>query len=414
MATRVWVAAGGTTPQVDSVTPATVAAGNDFTVTVNGKSVTFRATAGTVANVATGLAAAIAASTEPEFQELTATDNITNVLITGPTDGTPFTLTASAAVGTGGGAPTNTRAAVTAPASPNFWSVAANWSGGTVPVSTDDVRFDGTSTVDCKYGLDQNAVTLASLSVSPDYTGSIGLPARNDSGYQEYRDSYLKIGATAVTIGGAESGGSGRIKLNTGTVQTSVAVLSTGTSGAEPSAFMFKGTHASNTVNVGAGSVGLAALAGEVATVATLRVGAGGGQGTPDVVGGSGLTLTTLIQDGGSVTLNAGLTTATLIDGILTVMAGGITTANVDGGTFYYEGVGTIGTLNVSAGGTADFTRDPRTRTVTNCTVNTGAKLVNTFMTAAFTNPVTLNRCALSDVEIDFGTHLSLTVAAGP
>jgi trimeric autotransporter adhesin len=411
VATRIWTGGATSTPQVDSLTPASVGIGNSFSAVINGKTVTFVATAATVANVTAGLSAAMAASTEPEFRQVTAVDNTTNILVTGPDTGTPFTLTASAS----GGTATLTRAAVTAPVSPNDWATAANWTGAAVPVTGDAVIFDGTSTVDCLYGLDQNAVTLASLAVANAYTGNLGLPARNDAGYSEYRETYLKIGVTAVTIGGGGGGGSGRVKLNTGTVQTSIAVLSTGTgSGGEPAAFLFKGTHASNAVNVGAGSVGLAALAGEVATVLTLRVGAGTGGGTPNVVGGAGLTLTTLIQDGGDVTLNAGLTTATLIDGTLAVFAGNVTTANVDGGTFYYEGVGTITTLNISAGGTADFTRDPRPRTVTTCTIQSNAKMVNTFMTAAFTNPVVLNRCATKDCDLDFGTHLSLTVAPGP
>jgi hypothetical protein len=415
MSTRVWIAAATTTPQVDSVTPASVGIGNDFTVSVNGKTATYRATAATVANVTAGLAAAIGASTEPEIQELTAVDNTTNILVTGPDDGRPFTLTATAAVGAGAGSPTNTRGAVTAPVSVHDFGAAANWSGGAVPVTADDVIYDGTSTVDCLYGMNQSGVTLASLTIAANYTGNIGLPARNDAGYSEYREQYLRIGATVATVGSGDGSGSGRVKLNTGSVQTALSVLSTGgASGSEPAALLFKGTHASNVVNVGAGSVGIAALASEVATVATLRVGAGSGQGTPAVVCGPGVTLTTLVQDGGSVTLNAAVTTATLIDGTLTSFAGNVTTANIDGGTFFYEGTGTIGTLNVSAGGTADFTRDPRPRTVTNCTVQTNATLRNTFMTAAFTNPVVVNRAALTDVTIDFGTHLSLTVAPGP
>lgn len=406
MATRVWLGAAQVTAQVDSVTPANVNIGNTFTVTVNNKEVTFTATAATVANVTAGLSAAItaAAATDPEFAELTATDNTTNILVTGPSDGTPFTLTASAT----GGTATNTRAAVTTPSSPNDWGLADNWSGGAVPITGDDVIVPA-NRPDVLYGLAQSGVTLASLDVA----GNIGLPDRNARGYSEYRATYLAVSATALRVRGGN-----RVRINTGSNATGVVVYDTGTPlDQDGRAFLWKGAHATNTVDVVAGSVGLADLAGETATVATLRVGADSDGRAPDVRGGPGLTLTTLSQAGGVVVLQAGLTTVTKTAGALTIIgpAGtNVTTVNNDGGDFIYQAVGTIGTLRVSDGGLADFSRDPRARNVTDTTVYAGAELRDPFRTVTWTNPIVLHRCGLEDVTIDLGTHITLAVAAGP
>lgn len=87
--------------QVTKVTPANVEIGDTFTLTCNRKSVSFIATAATVANVVAGLVAAInaARTSVPEWAEMTpsagtdADDNVTHLVLTGLEDGTPFTVT---------------------------------------------------------------------------------------------------------------------------------------------------------------------------------------------------------------------------------------------------------------------------------------------------------------------------------
>ena len=64
----------------------------------------------------------------------------------------------------------------------------------------------GTST-SILYGLSQSAVTLTLLQIDASFTGTIGNPNYNPSGYYEYRPTYLAIGATTTTIG--ENGGAG-------------------------------------------------------------------------------------------------------------------------------------------------------------------------------------------------------------
>jgi hypothetical protein len=411
--TRIWLGAAQATAQVNTITPANVGIGNVFTVTINGKSVSFTATAATVANVTAGLAAALEASTEPEFSEITWTDSTTHVTATGLADGAPFTQTSTA---TGGTATLTTLTTVNA-SSPNHWSVAANWSGAAVPASTDTVIVSGDKP-DILYGLAQSAVTLASLTVGASYSGAIGLPDRNLSGggYNEYRPTYLAISATAVSIGGGFGQGSGRIKLDTGTAVTTVNVQATGAP-AEPGveAFLWKGSNTANVLNVVSGSVGVAVLPAEVAEVVTLRIGGGTDAARPQVRLGTGVTLTNVTMEGGDVLTGSGAGTITKIDGVLTVTdTAAVTTLHNDGGTLYWQSSGTITTLNTGNDGVSDFSRDLRPRTVTNSNLHAGGTINDPMRTVTWTNGVVLVRCNHTEVTLNLGTHITTTVAAGP
>lgn len=250
------------------------------------------------------------------------------------------------------------------------WSVSTNWLEGVVPASTDTVFFKNNA-VSVTTGLAQSAVTLASLTIDSTYTGTIG------SG-----STYLAIGATAITIGGASGSstsgnGSGRILLNLGTVQFTATVLSTsGTSsdsGLEPVRLL--GTNASNKLYVLGGRVGVATtVTTEISTLTEWNV-----SGTGAVLNlGSGCTLTTGNQTGSSaVTVNSALTTLTQsVGGTTTTLGTGtITTANI-GGTIISSSTGTITTLNLYANATGDFTGNIAARTVTTLNQYAGAKLM--------------------------------------
>ncbi len=370
--------------------------------------------------------------TIPQMAELVATSSAAVVTFTARTAGVPHTMS-FAATTAGDGTATGAHA-ITA-TGPNYWDNVDNWAALAVPGAADDVRID--RPVSILYGIDQNAVTLTSLTIGERFTSAayIGLPFRNANGYEEYREPYLKISATTVTCRGS----SGRIKLNVGTAQTAVDIFSTGTAAETGrAAFQFLGTHASNVVNVFGGSVSIADNDGEAAAVVTLRqtggtvsCGAGatlttvskqggtltvrsatttltnnagalniyGGthalvhhmvntltgegtatittlrQGGGTVVTGPNVTLTTVDKFAGTLTAAAGIGTLTS-QGTTTVQSGNITTANIEGGTFNYQGVGTIGTLNP-----------------TNCTINfngtTAGCTVTTWGTPG--RPVTIN-----------------------
>jgi hypothetical protein len=403
----------------------TWAAGDTATLTINGKDLVVTiGTLVTTAQVATTIkeawesgsftdtTASVSPSgggtSIPEMSELTATVSGSTVIFTADTAGVPHTISATeSTAGTG----TASIAHTTTATGPNYWDNSDNWDGGSVPVSTDTVYID--RPVSILYGLDQNAVTLAALEISPRFTASayIGLPSRNANGYDEYREEYLKISVTAFTT----FSNSGRIKLNFGTAQNTSHVYSTGsTAETDRSALQILGTHASNAINVYGGDVGIARNTGDVSTYATVKqtggtlefgsgvtltnvtntggtlvvasstttllheagtlVVRGGTQtaltaltgtvtltgstavttlrvGTATVDAGINVTFTTIDSAEGTLTIQSGLTTLTSDGGTVTVTSGSITTANINGGTFAYKGTGTIGTLNIRPAG---------------------------------------------------------------
>lgn len=408
MATRVWEGGAPAVKQESRATPANVEVGDIFTLTINGRDVDFTATAATVANVTAGLTAAWNAAGAPaEHQEITATDQTTYVELLGDTAGVPFTVTGSAVNGGATDDQTLTVTNPTAATGPNHWDNASNWSGDTVPVSTDDVIVEN-SDIPILYGLDQNAVTLASLTVMASFTGAtalIGLPRNNANGYVEYRDTYLKISATSAYLGLGAGDGSGRVKLDTGTNQTDLNVWKSDT-GVEATdgipAILWKGTHASNTATVNKGSVGIAFFGGETATLTTLNVGFTETQATDsDVTCGDGLTLTTLTVDGGTVELANDATTVVLTGGVLDVIkSAAITTFTLEAGTCWYRSTGTVTTLVVRGGATISYVRDNRPRTVTNCDLYENATLDNSNGSVTFTNGFKTQHTNLAGLNI--------------
>jgi hypothetical protein len=408
MATNKWRGDAPAVAQVNTVTPASVTIGNVFTLTINGKAVTFTATAATVANVTAGLVAAVTASTIPEFQEVTATDGTTVLTLTANTPGKPFTQTSSSATGTGSGGHSLTTSTTTANSGPNNWDVAANWSAGSVPTSSDDVYIEN-SAVDILYGLSQSSVTLTTLNIANSFTGKIGLPQISESGgYYEYRTRYLAIKATTVNIGYGEGSGSGRMLLDLLANATTLQITNTGSpvDQAIP-ALCIAGGGSTYTPTVLAGSVGFAVEVGQTATLDTPEIG-----GDAVVTFGSGCTITTLTVNSGTAWLYAGLTTLNVTSGTVYCMAGAVGTANLDGGTVYYQSTGTITTLKVGTGAAIDFTHDQRARTVTNATLEATGAITDTYKTVTWTNGLALNRCSLGEVTLDLGAHFTLLVSS--
>jgi len=309
--------------------------------------------------------------------------------------------------------------ATTAASGKHHFDAAANWSGAAVPVDGDDIVF-ANSDVSCLYGLGQSSVTPASITIDQSYTGEIGLPERNGTGsgsYDEYRDTYLQLGDTSdatdiqVTIGNGTGSGSGRIKLNTGDSEASLKIYNTGNAleNGIP-ALLWKGTDSSNTVELYRGSLGIAALPGESATVSSLSVGFIENElGDATLEIGDGVTLTTVDMSGGSVACNSAFTTLNMTNGELTHRDGAVTTMNIDGGTVYYESTGTLTTGNVGGGGVLDFRRNMGARTVTNCSLYENGSLFDPQKTVAWSNGIDITRASIPEVTIDIGSHFTLT-----
>jgi hypothetical protein len=408
MATSYWIGDAQAVAQVDTLTPANVGVGNTFTATINGKSITFTATANTVANVTAGLTALLSASEISEFAEITWTDSTTHITATALTPGVGFTLTSSAS----GGTASLTQATTTSNSGPNLWSVAANHSGVAVPSSLDTVWLSNSES-DISDGLAQSSVTLTAFNVEHSYTGDIGRPD-NTGLYNEYRNKYLAISATTINVGMGNGSGSQLIRLNTGSNQTTLNVFNTGSSSeTNYETLLWKGTHSSNAVNVIRGSVGIAVKPSETATVATLRVGYQDSvESDANVRLGPGVTLTTVDQSGGRVVCGSSMTTLGIRGGTFTGnFAAAATTINLDGGRVVWQSSGTITNLKIGSGGTFDASQDMRPITVTNCTIESGATLLDPHKRITFSNGIILNRCSLAEVTLDVGTHTTLTVS---
>ena len=198
-----------------------------------------------------------------------------------------------------------------------------------------------------------------------------------------------------MTIGGEPAHGSGRIKIDTGSGQTTVNVFNSGSPAKNNvKSILWKGTHTDNVVNISKGSFAAAYLQGESATIATVNQGYQTNQaGDTDVLLGAGCTLTAVTKTGGSLTLSSNV--ATLAQGPgnagTTILAAGTPTAiKITGGTLIYRTAGGYTSLVVEENGTVDFSQDPRPKTGTSTTLGSGATLLDPGQAVTFTNPIAL------------------------
>lgn len=419
MATREWLGNAPAVAQVSTFTPANVEISDVFTITINNKSISYTAAAATVQDVVEGIVALLNASTIPEFAEITWTEDDTKVIATADDAGKPFTATSSATDGGGTDTQTFTAATTTTSEGPNDWSTAENWSGATVPVNSDTVVIGGSSSVNILYGLDQSAITLAELRIEQAFSGKIGLPETNedDTAYPEYRDTYLKISATALNVGDGVGAGSGRIKINTGSNQTTIIIKNTGQAESNGiPAMLWVGTHASNEINVIKGNLGVAVFAGESATILTLRTTFSNSIDSDAIVRcGDGVTLNggsaEVIVAGGSVEINSATTLVTQSAGLCKLEGTGAhAECNIDGGTLRYNTNGTLTTGRVGSDGVLDFSKDIRPKTVTNLELHEGSSLIEPNKNVTYTNGIDFYRTGIDKLtRIELGDHYTLS-----
>lgn len=384
MATVVWKGDSKAIAQVVTVVVGgTWATGDTATITLNGKGVTFTCAATqTIAAMVAGLVAAWNASTEPEHSEITATDASPNVVLTADTAGMPFcgAVTASEVSAAGTISPSTT----TASSGPYDLNVAANWDTGALPANTNDVVFENTA-APCKYSLSSlPAIVLSSLSYKASDAADLGLPrVHSISGvgdYVETRATYLAIAANTTTIGEGSGSATRRCKVNYGNTVSAVTVFATGAKiETGIPAVLLQNLAANSTLTVHKGSVGVALFSGELATITTSKVGYETAiLSDSEVVYGPGASMTTITQDGGTITVlpNVAASTITTINqnnGTFTIQGSvAVTTWTCLGGTIYDQSSGTIGTLNLY--GTYDHRKSMVAKTITTLNMYKGAK----------------------------------------
>jgi hypothetical protein len=161
---------------VSFVTPADVEIGDTFTLTINNKDIQVTATAATVANVVGLFVTAINNSTIPEWMEITASDGTTHLILTGPSDGKPFTVTSS--TGDAGNLGVSVAETVAGSAGANEQqriSLPGNVTGGTFTL-TFEGQTTGALTYDESAADIDTALELLSTIDSVTVTGSAGGP----------------------------------------------------------------------------------------------------------------------------------------------------------------------------------------------------------------------------------------------
>ncbi len=395
--------------QVDLITlTGTADAGDTVSATINSRSETYTLITGdTLTTAAAGLAAACAASQNPEFQEITWTSSGAVVTATANTPGRSFELTASAS------GLTATRSASVANSSPGDVSLAANWSGGSLPATGDDLFFES-STIAANSGLGAVTFDAATITVRESFAGPIALPVYNDRGYYEYRGTTFRSTVNCTLVveeSPTAQAGHYKFSFTSDVVTATVSNVSGIGSPLGSESVWLTGTAANSVLNVYGGSVLVAPLAEDTATLTTVRV----IDGTLRCTAGVTLSGATITQDGGVVDVTTAVSTWSINGAQAEGYCRGeatIGTLSVDAGTVFHLSTGTITTLKVGSGATVDFSGVLGGVTVTNCEVAAEATILDPGRRVTFTNGIKLNRCSLAEVTLDLGTHLTLTPSA--
>lgn len=341
------------------------------------ETVSFTATAATVANVSAGLVAAVNAlagsTSKPMFAAVSATDITTALTITSRSPGIPFYLTSSTTDGGGANTQTLVTAATTPNSGPFDWNTALNWSTKAVPQTGDDVVISGRAANGIMFGLNQASVTLTRLSIDMAMTYDVGTILYA-----------LKIGATVCDLGGvagdgSSAGGSALININFGSVQNTTIMRNSrngGTKGRPP--VQLVGTHASNRLTLSGGTLGFGTAtsgqSGALLNVTALR---------GSLLIGSAVTLTAanseIVNAGATVYVNSACLKIKASSGYTHVNGTGLlTTLDLRGSTTVYlnnrpSGVVAITNLLMNSGqATLDVRGDPRVLTITATTINAG------------------------------------------
>lgn len=308
-----------------------------------------------------------------EYTEFAASATSTTVDLTAVTAGKPFTVTASPSSAAG----TESVATPTAATGKNFWTDTANWNDSALPVSNDQILFQEGS-VDCLYGLEQSALTGCILVCESGWEGRLGLPVINAAGYAEYRPTHLEIGLSAqqrsLVIGEGNGSGSPRLNINVGSSSPKATIYSTAPreDNAKAAVDLLGGSYAMS-VSIARGSLSLAATATNTASVATLELTYVNQVGTDaEVYVGETAIVREVVKVGGFLQFmntpsNTTLSTVTNHNGVFEFNgAGALTYLRSPGGEVRYNSTGALGTPIISGAASLDFSRDPRTKTVTN------------------------------------------------
>lgn len=392
MTTNVYTGNALPVAQVSTVQVTAYDATTTYTLTVGGIDLSVLGTTD-VNGTAAALQAAWDASTHPYHSAITATVSTDTVTLTGPSM-MPFTVTSSVTTGTGTiGSVTETTAAT----GPHHWDNADNWSTA-VPVNSDDVYIDKP---DCRvlWGLDQDSVTLASLTIRnnpiiglpSDRVSTNGDASTTDQTATEYRQHYLKIRVTTVRIGEHLQPGSlngvRRVKLdNQIATASTTTIFNTGTSALESDLpavrLLFGDADADLFVRLAQSGVGVAIdESNETSTMGEVVV--SDSTTASSVFIGEGVTLTSYEQSGGDNILSAAATVASLeVNGGKLRTEGGylFTAATINDGSVEMNNAGAgdvVATTVTQDGGEVDCQQNGIAQVFTTYNLNEGTRKID-------------------------------------
>lgn len=374
MTTHIWGSGAVSVANVWTFTPGGTIGTETFTVTCNGKDLSYTATSGdAVAEVVAGLVAAWNDNTDPappEFREAFAYDDGTAMRIVGQTEGKPMTFT-SAATGAA------TLVAAETVAATGQWHVnnVDNFRSG-VAIANGDTMIFRSGNIPVLYGLDAlDALTTLTIIFEPGYEGQIGLPEENTDGdpYPEYRPRYLQCQGATIQI---DAPNMTRCRIDHGTAATTVVGNATGQRETPdlPTVTLI-GSHASNAGNFMRGDYGLARIQGETASYPTLRVSyVSNKAGDCQVDCGSGCSLTNVEKTGGLLTIRSNTTSVRQFpEGGTTIFADGAATAILgDGGNLIFNSPDGFTDCDIANDCFLDFDQDTQAKTATNPIVTHG------------------------------------------
>jgi len=262
------------------------------------------------------------------------------------------------------------------------WGTATNWVADDMPEAGDTAIVPADASVNID-GSDDTAVALDALIIEKGCTITIGSRANGVV-------TSLQLAFTGQTNSTVELAGTGLTYIDLTdphSIHITAAAASPGTGQYGLNILCASDADNLPTMNIACDtgeSVGIAANANESSEVESFTITGG------DVTVGDGVTdfdsaaVTSLTMSGGNVVCKSAIITTTITGGTLRHEVGAITTANVYGGTLYYNSITTLATVNVKDNGRLDFSEELRARTVTTTNLSRGISTVIFFRLCAF------------------------------
>ena len=301
---------------------------------------------------------------------------------------------------------------ITAASGPNFWSVATNWVGGTLPSAADDIEI-ADSSISILYGLtDTN--NYASIKRFASFTGQIGLPARNPNGYPEYRTRRLTLGTGSAIVVQLGYGTGNHPAIEYYDFQGSNVTLTVyGTTANVSSGYpcQIVGTASGSTSNIYGGSVELDSLSTSVMTTMNI-IEQLGSQSKPSVHATDKMTCTTVLCVGGQALIEGVMTTLTARESARVQVAKAAAAATVKASNRAQIDWNTSGGITTKAivepAGILNFGNSGTTKTVAACDAYPGADIRDPNGRVTWTSGIVLIGCRIADVSIDKGVGVTI------